>query len=94
MRKKYVLREYDILNKRNTPKGFVDSCSHQGDCQSDVVSFMDRFEVPDIEYLKDFLREYGAWHGKELSNHSDNVMRLLWIAAGDIRENGEFIYGH
>lgn len=29
-----------------------------------------------------YLRGYGAWDDEELSNHEDNLMRLLWLTAG------------
>lgn len=32
------------------------------------------------------LKEYGAWDSVELSDHSANLSRLLWIACGDIKE--------
>jgi hypothetical protein len=36
--------------------------------------------------LRAELREYGAWNEEELSNHEDNLARILWIACGNIRE--------
>jgi hypothetical protein len=33
------------------------------------------------------LKDYGAWDDDDLSNHDDNLDRLLWIACGDIVEN-------
>jgi hypothetical protein len=32
------------------------------------------------------LKEFGAWDSTELSNHADNLMRLLWIACADLVE--------
>jgi hypothetical protein len=32
------------------------------------------------------LREYGAWDDDELKNREDNLQRLLWTTACDIRE--------
>lgn len=31
------------------------------------------------------LAGYGAWDDEKLSDHNDNLDRLLWIAAGDLR---------
>jgi len=33
------------------------------------------------------LKEYGAWDAAELSDHTDNLTRLLWCACCDIAEN-------
>lgn len=32
------------------------------------------------------LKEYGAWDEFELGNHSDNLLRLMWIVCNDIIE--------
>ena len=68
------------------------SASHQGACDADVKALS---EVPAIaaqlatfdpaEVAQD-LREYGAWSTDELADHDQNLQRLLWLAAGDIRE--------
>jgi len=34
------------------------------------------------------LREYGAWSAEELEDDAQNWQRILWIAAGNIRDNG------
>ena len=39
-----------------------------------------------VEALRDELREYGAWDAEELSNHDENVRRMVWIAGGDVWE--------
>lgn len=69
--------------------------SHPGDCYVDVREMsqipetraqLDRIGVAD---LRDALREYGAWTDAELMDHSENKIRALWIAAGDIvQEDG------
>ena len=68
------------------------SASHQGACDADVKALS---EVPAIaaqlatfdpaEVAQD-LREYGAWSTDELADHDQNLQRLLWLAAGNIRE--------
>jgi hypothetical protein len=32
------------------------------------------------------LRGYGAWDDSELSDHAQNLQRILWLACGDITE--------
>lgn len=68
------------------------SCSHAGQCDDDVEALM---KIPSIaRQLKKLdpaivaacLREYGAWDDLELSNHNDNLARLLWCACCDISE--------
>lgn len=36
--------------------------------------------------LKAELKEYGAWDNDELSNHAENIQRILWIACCEIKE--------
>ncbi len=36
--------------------------------------------------IKDELSEYGAWNETELSDHNQNLRRILWIAIGNIQE--------
>jgi hypothetical protein len=66
--------------------------SHPGPCDEDIK---DLLQVPAIKKqldkisaysLRAELREYGAWNEEELSNHEDNLARILWIACGNIRE--------
>jgi hypothetical protein len=46
----------------------------------------------DREKLRLTLKEYGAWDDVELSNHVENIRRMLWIAANDVMEEPE-LYG-
>ena len=68
------------------------SASHQGQCSEDVLELS---KVPSIakqlakvnpELLRGELKEYGAWDEEQLSDHDENLQRLLWLAAGDIKE--------
>ena len=66
------------------------SASHQGQCDDDVQALSkvpyisEQLAKIDPETLKGELREYGAWDDDELSDHEQNIQRLLWIACGDI----------
>lgn len=66
------------------------SASHQGQCDEDVKGLMgelqDQLKNIDPQVLKEDLAEYGAWDDAELSDHQENLMRLVWIAAGDVAE--------
>ena len=69
------------------------SASHQGQCDDDVMALSNnrkirrQLERITPEVLRKELAEYGAWDEQELANHSQNLQRILWIAAGDIVEN-------
>lgn len=66
--------------------------SHPGPCDEDI---RDLLTVPAIarqfkkippKAIKAELYEYGAWEEEELSDEQLNKARILWIAAGNIRE--------
>jgi hypothetical protein len=70
----------------------AESASHQGQCDDDV-NYLSRvpyvaaqLEAIDPKLLKSELREYGAWDDAELSDHDQNLQRILWLAACDIVE--------
>ena len=71
------------------------NCSHSGSCNVEQLSQIPRIkkqtEKWDHETLKDSLREFSAWDDVvvELSNHEQNVRRMIWIACNDIVENDE-----
>lgn len=71
------------------------SASHPGPCDADVRTLSAlphiRHQLDDIDpaALRRVLREYGAWDDAELSDHDQNLQRVLWLAAGDILEEVE-----
>ena len=75
------------LNKDDAESG-----SHSGDCEEDIKELMNKpyikaqLDKLDPEELKRELKEYGAWDENELTDHEDNLMRILWIACGDISD--------
>lgn len=68
------------------------SCTHPGPCDADVRTLSNdrkirkQLEAIDPAILRQELSEYGAWDEVELSNHTENLQRILWIAAVDITE--------
>lgn len=77
------------------PEDVVSLCYHQGPCDDDI----DRcIELPEVkaelakldpaELVKE-LRDYGAWDDNELADHSQNLKRILWIAAGNIQDEND-----
>lgn len=67
-------------------------CNHSGQCDDDVKAVMlkpyvkKQLDALDPSTLSKELSEYGAWDDTELANHTDNLMRWVWISAGDIDE--------
>ena len=65
---------------------------HQGDCLQDVQELLtlpyiyNQLDALDSDLIAAELGEYGCWDDAELSDHSVNLERLLWIACGDIQE--------
>jgi hypothetical protein len=70
----------------------AESASHQGDCDEDtrelskVPAIASQLDKIDPAVLSAELKEYGAWDAEELSDHDQNLQRVLWLAAGDIAE--------
>lgn len=66
------------------------SASHQGQCDADVEALARvpaiaaQLEAVDPAKLANELREYGAWNDDDLADHTQNLRRFLWLAAGDI----------
>ena len=67
-------------------------CSHQGRCDEDVEATVEfpyiakQLDYINPESIKDELREYGAWDEVELDDEGYNEQRIIWMAAGHIRE--------
>lgn len=73
--------------KLEMPDDAVVDCSHQGECDSDVAYWETRIaiNVPP-EAIRAELKELGAWSQEELENEYDNRLRLIWVAACNIRD--------
>lgn len=73
--------------------GEAESGSHQGECYQDVLELADfptvqeQLSKIDPETLIEELLEYGAWGKEDLQDHDENLIKILWIACGDIVEN-------
>lgn len=71
------------------------TCSHPGDCESDVriliqnPAIKDQLDNVDPDTLRDTLTEYGAWDDAELQDHGMNLVRILWVACCDLVEEYE-----
>lgn len=77
------------------PEEAVMDCSHAGRCDDDVTrwhGYID-FSHISVTQLKKELYEYGAWTDEELEDRRENEERLLWIAAGNLKEEQEEVRG-
>lgn len=71
------------------PGSAARDCSHSGECDSDVEHWAQRINRPATctpDALRRELRKYGAWDDDQLANDDDNWLRIVWIAAGNIKE--------
>ena len=90
--KKPFFDKYGNLIRR-LPKQLYADCHHQGACDADCKAWREKlsFAVPRnlaISYLK----EFGAWDDLETWDDDRLAETVLWIAAGDVSENGKW-YG-
>jgi len=79
------------------PKEAVADCSHQGQCDEDVDFWAPRITRPESitpELLRRELKGYGAWDEDELMNDEDNWKRIIWLAAGQIKDEGSITDGN
>jgi hypothetical protein len=66
--------------------------SHPGPCDLDIRDLLNvpairrQFEKIPAELIAAELLQFGAWDGRELSDHETNKARILWIACGDVSE--------
>lgn len=83
---------FNYIGSIELPEDVIDACHHSGDCTEDCMRCMELPEIKaelaeiDPEQLRKELREYGAWDEDQLQDHHENLLRILWIAAGNIQE--------
>lgn len=88
------LKRHGIYTHSDFPKydDFL-ACSAQGDNAQAVLYYLDNVEVKVSEDdARAFLSEYGAWTEEQLANHEDNIQRIVWLAAHNINEDGDFCF--
>jgi|688.fasta_scaffold43551_9 hypothetical protein len=63
---------------------------HTGECEMDVIALSEKVSIKrqtkliDKDILSSVLSEYGAWDQSDLKDHQQNIIRLLWLACGDL----------
>ncbi|WP_321868568.1 hypothetical protein [Burkholderia ubonensis] len=66
---------------------------HPGQCDASIAGLRQQpciakqLAMIDPAALRAELREYGAWDDVQLTDHNENLSRILWLACGDIVEN-------
>ena len=69
----------------------IDSIPKQGQCSKEIAALAKELEpVWDEDKLRKELKECGAWDAEQLSDHDENILRMLWIMVCDIRETPDF----
>ena len=69
------------------PDDAVRDCSHQGRCDDDVTYWEQKIRIDaSAEDIRNELREYGAWEAQDLEDDKVNRQRIIWIAAGNIKD--------
>jgi hypothetical protein len=78
--------------KGELPQNCVDECSSQGDCTASVQEWIEEldFKVDRNQAIK-YLEEFGAWDTLESDSDQEITERVLWVACGDISEQGEWL---
>jgi len=83
---------FNYIGSIELPVHIIEMCPPSGSADSAIAEMRTLAEVIaelsaiDPEKLKMELKEYGAWDDSELSNHNDNLDRILWLACLDIQE--------
>lgn len=72
----------------------AESASHSGQCDDDCEALAIQPEIAKqldelgVNAIREALKETGAWDSDDLFNDLENRNRFVWLAAGDITENG------
>jgi hypothetical protein len=69
------------------PKEAVDDMSASGSVDSSVAYWKPKIKISATpDQIRAELKEYGAWDAEDLSDDDANLGRILWIGAGNIKE--------
>jgi hypothetical protein len=88
--------EYGWLDSGSFPADCIESCSASGSVDDAVEFWRNRLGfVSALEShrarVEAFLGEFGAWDDLRTADMETLADRVLWIACGDIREQGEWL---
>jgi len=61
-----------------------------GSADSQVEYILSQYDITcDAQDAIAYLLPYGAWEEHELTDHNENMLKLIWIIGGDLGEQGE-----
>jgi hypothetical protein len=72
----------------------AESVSHPGPCDTDVAALVSKdyivkqLDAIDPDSIRKELKRYGAWDEEELADDEKNRERIVWVAGGNIIEEG------
>ena len=87
MKKNEWFDEYGYLAKP-IPSEAVDACSHSGSCDADVKYWVKelKFEVPDLDAARKFVKSTGAFDDRDMMDEDDMNEFVFWEFCNRIRE--------
>ncbi len=66
----------------------MEDCSASGPVDEAVDHWFTRVNVyATAEQIRNELKEYGAWDAEELQDDTQNLKRIVWIAASNIKDD-------
>lgn len=90
--KKLILEPGQIYTAKDFPRGMIRSLTVPGaDAYVPAAKISKQIDT-DPEYLRKYLVSTGGWEIKHLADHQENLIKLAWLAACEIRQRGEFFY--
>lgn len=90
-----VLEPGNIYKAKDFPAGLIADMTRPGPVDDAATRWVNsrRVRVDAVNAMRIYLKEEGAWSDSELQVYEHNLARLLWLAAGDIKEYGEWYFG-
>lgn len=69
-------------------------CAHVGECYDTCKAFVEKYDITGNEDdCRAYLLDQGAWTKADLRDHDENLIKVVWCYAHDLRENGEAFFG-
>ena len=64
-------------------------CASAGDCSEAVAYFLNVWKAEgDSQFMRDYLRGSGGWEDGDLESDRENLQRMVWLCACEVREHG------
>jgi hypothetical protein len=89
----FVFEPYMTIDTDNAPQGLID-CANSDNFEQDVEDWIkaNKPTCSDYEYLREFLKDLGAFEEIDTDTNETNLERLVWIASCDLKGYGEFFF--